>query len=96
MFKKRCCMCMEKMVFYKLRLGSNISKLINLNTVSNVSRYKKQLTITYNFNSTNGFLIFGSGMIDQEPHKEIITFDNEKDAESEIDYLQNFTRINTK
>ena len=82
--------------FYKLNFGSNMSRLINLNTVSNIFRYKNQLTITYNFNSSNGFLIFGSGIIEQEPHKEIVTFENEKDAETEIDYLKNFTRMNNK
>ena len=77
--------------FYKLNVGGNMCKLINLNTVSNIFRYKNQVTITYNFSSSNGFLIVGSGIIDQEPHKEIVTFENEKDAETEID---NFTRMN--
>ena len=82
-------------LFYRLNFNSNMSRLINLNTVSSIVRYKNKVTVTYNFNtSTNGcLLLFGSGVIEQHPHTEDIIFENEKDAEDQINSFELFTTI---
>lgn len=79
---------------YKLTWSKGISKLINLRTVSSVYQYKNRLTITYNFTSSDGLLIFGSGFLNNEPHKEVLTFNDEeyttqqfKDIETQMNQL---------
>ncbi len=64
----------------KITWGKGILKIINLRHVTNVYQHKNRVTITYNTPSSEGLLIFGSGFINQEPHKESIIFDNENDA----------------
>jgi hypothetical protein len=70
-----------------------MSRLINLNTVSSIVRYKNKITVTYNFNASNngGVLLLGSGVIEQQPHTEDIIFENEKDAEDQINSFELFT-----
>ena len=77
------------MSMYKFSFGKHFSKLINLKKVSSIHQHGNKITITYNFNSSNGLLIFGSGFIDQEPHKEVIDCENEQDAANHINYIQN-------
>lgn len=74
--------------FYKISWGKHINKLINLNTVSSFYQHKNLITITYNQNSSEGFIFVGSGFINQGPHKEIITFDNEDDAAKEMERIE--------
>jgi len=71
----------------KISWECGITKLINLQTVSNVYQNKNCVTITYNYTSSNGLLIFGSGYINQEPHTETIIFKNTEDATNKIDEI---------
>lgn len=57
---------------------------VKVRTVSSVYQHKNHITITYNFTSSDGLLIFGSGFFNNEPHKEVITFSNEEHATEEI------------
>lgn len=74
--------------FYKLSWGKHINKLINLNTVSSFYQHKNLITITYNQNASEGVIFFGSGFINQGPHKEIITYDSEDDATNEMQRIE--------
>lgn len=73
---------------YKLTFGKGMTKLINLKTVSSLYQYKNRITVTYNYNASNGLLIFGSGYIHQEPHTEVIHFENEDFATQSINHLE--------
>lgn len=73
----------------KITWGKGILKIINLRHVTSVYQHKNRLTITYNIPSSDGLLIFGSGFINQEPHKESIIFDNENDATIQMNELYN-------
>jgi len=75
-------------VVYRLNFGKGISKLINLRDVSSVYQYNNRITVNYNYTTSNGLLIFGSGFIEQEHHKEIITFNTEEDASHHIKNIE--------
>ncbi len=77
------------MSIYRFSFGAHLSKLINLKNVSSIQQHKNKLTITYNFNSSEGLLLFGSGFINQEPHKEVIHCENEQEASNHINFIQN-------
>lgn len=65
---------------YRLNFGKGISRIINLRTVSSVYQHKNRITINYNYPTSNGFLIFGSGFYEQVPHKEELNFEKEEEA----------------
>jgi hypothetical protein len=73
----------------KITWGKGILKIINLRHVTSVYQHKNRLTITYNTTSSDGLLIFGSGFVNQEPHKESIIFDNENDATVQMNEFYN-------
>ena len=77
------------MSMYRFSFGKHFSKLINLKNVSSIHQHSNKLTITYNFNSSDGLLIFGSGFINQQPHTETIHFESEQDASKHLDFIQN-------
>jgi hypothetical protein len=64
----------------RLSFGKNCARLINLKNISSVYHYDNKITMTYNYNTSDGLLIFGCGFFDNNPHSEIIHFDNEKEA----------------
>jgi len=64
----------------RLSLGKNCERLINLQNVSSVYYKSKKITMTYNYNTSDGLLILGCGFFNKNPHSEIIHFDNEKEA----------------
>jgi len=68
------------MAFYKLILDTNIIKLINLRTVSQIQQNFNKITFTYNHNKVDGFIFLGSGSITQEPNIETIKFETHYDA----------------
>jgi len=74
------------MSFYRMVFGNNL-RLINLKNVSSIQQYKNKITITYNFNTSEGLLILGSGFIDKLPHTETLTCDNENIASKHIDSM---------
>jgi hypothetical protein len=76
------------MSFYRMVFGNNL-RLINLKNVSSIQQSKNKLTITYNFNTSEGLLILGSGFIDKLPHTETLTCENELDACKHIDSMHN-------
>ena len=76
------------MSFYRMVFGNNL-RLINLKNVSSIQQSKNKLTITYNFNTSEGLLILGSGFIDKLPHTETLTCENERDACKHIDSMHN-------
>lgn len=77
------------MSIYRFSFGKNFSKLINLKNVSSIQQHENKLTIKYNFNSKDSFLVFGSGVITEEPHTEVIHCDNEQEASNHIIFIQN-------
>lgn len=77
------------MSMYRFSFGKHFSKLINLKNVSSVYQHTNKITITYNCNSSDGLLIFGSGFINQQPHSEIIHFENEQDASKHMEFIEN-------
>lgn len=84
---------MKKMSsIYKLTWGKGFSKLINLRTVSSVYQYKNNITIKYNFTSGNGLIVFGSGFLEKEPHKEVITFENEECTTEQFNHIENLMK----
>lgn len=72
----------------RLNWGQGLSKLINTKTISTVYQDNKKLTITYNYNTSNGLIIFGSGFINQEPHSETLHFENSQEASIFLDKIQ--------
>lgn len=73
---------------YKLTFGKNISKIINLKTVSSVYQCKNRLTITYNYTKSEGLLILGSGYINTEPYTEVIHCENDDIASQQINDIE--------
>ena len=77
------------MSMYRFSFGKHFSKLINLKNVSSIHQHTNKITITYNFNSSDGLLIFGSGFINQQPHTEIIHCESEQVAINHLDFIEN-------
>lgn len=76
------------MTWFRLELANKITKIINTKTISTVYQNKNHLTITYNYTSTRSFLLFGTGVIEKEPHSETFTYDNTIDAQKVLDEIQ--------
>jgi len=76
------------MSFYRMVFGNNL-RLINLKNVSSIQQFKNKITITYNFHTSEGLLILGSGFIDKLPHTETLTCENEIIACKHIDSMYN-------
>ncbi len=68
------------MSFYKLILDNSVVRLINLRNVSHVHQNFNKITFTYNYNKSNGFIIFGSGLMNHEPNEETFKFETGYDA----------------
>jgi hypothetical protein len=64
----------------RLSFGKNCSRLINLKNISSVYHYDNKISLTYNYCTSDGLLILGSGFFNKNPHSEIIHFDNNEDA----------------
>jgi hypothetical protein len=64
----------------RLSFGKNCARLINLKNISSVYHYDNKISLTYNYCTSDGLLILGSGFFNKNPHSEIIHFDNEKVA----------------
>ncbi len=75
------------MTFYRMIFSNNFTRLINLKNVSSIQQCKNKITITYNFNTSEGLLILGTGFIDKLPHTETLTCENEIDASKHIDSI---------
>ena len=68
------------MAFYKLILDHRVVRSINLRNVSHVHQDFHKITFTYNHNKTNGFIFFGSGLMNHEPNEETFKFQTASDA----------------
>jgi hypothetical protein len=73
---------------YRLNFGKGISRLINLRTVSSVHQYKNRITVTYNYPTSNGFLIMGCGFHEQVPNKDELNCENEEEATQYVNDIE--------